>query len=392
MKRECVKENIKFRKIANPPNTRWSGYHDNLVSVLHLKKALQNLAASNENWAEHSFTASEWKLIDGAVQLLKPVRDTIKAWEGEMEPTMHRVVERIYTMHCIIDGFIDNPVNNMCGIGFARELKKQIDSRFPKKGTDNKLRRIANYLAPQFKGIYLEEMDALETTKEEIELEVARIAPELIQTEAQVAPDADEPEVTAPVSPTTKLRNRIQARQQRMYTPNQNERLSTVRREMLRYESFSLSSKAVNILYWWRDHEKVLPCLARLAKHVLTIPASSAKSERVFSTGGNFVTAKRNRVALKKVEDLIKENKAKIEAFKIRGVYDLVNVGSEPFVKISVDEVLANLVIEDENDTDNVEQDHEDYEEEVLFVEDYDSDDDYESEEDANTDEIIDLM
>ena len=40
-----------------------------------------------------------------------------------------------------------------------------------------------------------------------------------------------------------------------------------------------------------------------------------------------------------------KENKAKIEAFKIRGVYDLVNVGSEPFVKISVDEVLANLVI-----------------------------------------------
>ena len=50
------------------------------------------------------------------------------------------------------------------------------------------------------------------------------------------------------------------------------------------------------------------------------------------------------------------------------------------------------MVIEDENDTDNVEQDHEDYEEEVLFVEDYDSDDDYESEEDANTDEIIDLM
>ena len=53
-------------------------------------------------------------------------------------------------------------------------------------------------------------------------------------------------------------------------------------------------------------------------------------------------------------------------------------------------EVLANLVIEDENDTDNVEQDHEDCEEEVLFVVDYDSDDDHESEEDANSDEMID--
>ena len=50
------------------------------------------------------------------------------------------------------------------------------------------------------------------------------------------------------------------------------------------------------------------------------------------------------------------------------------------------------MVIEDENDTDNVEQDHEDCEEEVLFVVDYDSDDDHESEEDANSDEIIDLM
>ena len=35
-----------------------------------------------------------------------------------------------------------------------------------------------------------------------------------------------------------------------------------------------------------------------------------AKSERVFSTGGNFVTTKRNKIAPKIVEDLIliKEN------------------------------------------------------------------------------------
>ena len=76
---ECVKENVIFRKIANPPNTRWSGYYDNLASVLHLKKPLQNLAAQNENWTEFSFTAAEWKLIDGAVRLLKPVRTTVKA-------------------------------------------------------------------------------------------------------------------------------------------------------------------------------------------------------------------------------------------------------------------------------------------------------------------------
>ena len=132
-----------------------------------------------------------------------------------------------------------------------------------------------------------------------------------------------------PVSPTTKLRNRMQARQQRMQTQFQNDQLSAVRREMLRYESFSLPSKNVNILHWWRDHEKVLPCLAKLAKKVLTVPASSSKSERVFSTGGNFVTTKRNKIAPKIVDDLIliKENNLnKIEDFKLKSTYKLKRV------------------------------------------------------------------
>ena len=55
--------------------------------------------------------------------------------------------------------------------------------------------------------------------------------------------------------------------------------------------------------------------LAPLAKRILAIPASSAKSERVFITGGNTVTAKRNRIAPKNVENLIKikENMSKVE-------------------------------------------------------------------------------
>ena len=137
MKQECIKENIKFRKIANPPDTRWSGCYDNLASVLHLRKPLQNLTASNENWDDHKLTAGEWRLLEGAVKLLKPVRDSIKAWEAEIEPTMHRVIERIYSMHCTNDEFVAHPANNMHGKLFARELKKQIEERFPNKGSDN---------------------------------------------------------------------------------------------------------------------------------------------------------------------------------------------------------------------------------------------------------------
>ena len=82
LKQECIKENIKFRKIANPPDTRWSGCYDNLVSALHLRKPLQNLTASNENWDNHNLTAGEWRFLEGAVKLWKPVMNSIKAWDA----------------------------------------------------------------------------------------------------------------------------------------------------------------------------------------------------------------------------------------------------------------------------------------------------------------------
>ena len=71
---------------------------------------------------------------------------------------MHRVVERIYSMHFIIDEFISNLSYSRYGVGFARELKKQIEVRFPDKGRGNKLNRLANYLSPQFKGIHLKKI------------------------------------------------------------------------------------------------------------------------------------------------------------------------------------------------------------------------------------------
>ena len=48
---------------------------------------------------------------------------------------------------------------------------------------------------------------------------------------------------------------------------------------------------------WWKNHEHVYPLIAKLARHYLCIPATSAVSERTFSTAGNIVTAKRSCVA-----------------------------------------------------------------------------------------------
>ena len=52
------------------------------------------------------------------------------------------------------------------------------------------------------------------------------------------------------------------------------DRISPIEKEIMRYESFSLPDKHVDILQWWKTHEKVIPFLSKLAKNVWTVPAS----------------------------------------------------------------------------------------------------------------------
>lgn len=52
-----------------------------------------------------------------------------------------------------------------------------------------------------------------------------------------------------------------------------------------------------DLLKWWKVNELIYPKLARLARSVLCIPASSSSSERVFSAAGR--TIEQRRTALK---------------------------------------------------------------------------------------------
>ncbi|CAN0245584.1 unnamed protein product, partial [Discosporangium mesarthrocarpum] len=55
-----------------------------------------------------------------------------------------------------------------------------------------------------------------------------------------------------------------------------------------------LEASGDDALVWWTKNQHGFPYLARLAVTHLAIPATSATSERVFSTAGNTVTKKRN--------------------------------------------------------------------------------------------------
>ena len=65
--------------------------------------------------------------------------------------------------------------------------------------------------------------------------------------------------------------------------------VSPIEKEVKKFESLPEASKDDDILKWWKFYSEGLPILSSVARAILAIPASSANSERMFSTSRNMV-------------------------------------------------------------------------------------------------------
>ena len=112
--------------------------------------------------------------------------------------------------------------------------------------------------------------------------------------------------------------------------------LTKIQKEMVAYEALEELPSNKARLSWWKDKEQMLPLLAGVAKGILGLPCSSAKSERVYSVGGRNVTKSRVRLKPSKVEHLIVnvENRKKVEDFLQFSSYKLLEEVENAFDKI----------------------------------------------------------
>ncbi|CAB4374518.1 unnamed protein product [Rhizophagus irregularis] len=66
--------------------------------------------------------------------------------------------------------------------------------------------------------------------------------------------------------------------------------------ELNSYFNSTLEPGTINVLEWWKGHESNYPTLAKMARNYLSIPATSAPVERLFSESGNLITPEQNRL------------------------------------------------------------------------------------------------
>lgn len=260
---------------------------------------------------------------------------------------------------------------------------RKIGRRFPNCAASDDIPAIANYIDPAFKGVHIEALGVMQLTKDKIlqrwkYLEGVEVEGQGLDTEeAVVAEDLNE--VEAFEDPTAKLIKARKLSGDAQFGPAG--RKSQLKKEMDFYEG-NVGMADIQTdgdrLGWWKEHESVLPLLSKVAKQVLGIPCSSAKSERVFSTGGIMVSKKRHRLGPQRVENLLvlKENRKLAEEFKQNSCRK-IDTGDDAFKAVvleavngtAISAVFDEVMLGDENTGDEIYSDEEstDDEFEVVF-------------------------
>ena len=78
-----------------------------------------------------------------------------------------------------------------------------------------------------------------------------------------------------------------------------------IRAEFNQYLKEDIETEGVKVLPYWANRQKTFPLLASMARRFLSIPATSAASERVFSNGRRIVSWQRSALKPVSVEQLI---------------------------------------------------------------------------------------
>lgn len=117
---------------------------------------------------------------------------------------------------------------------------------------------------------------------------------------------------TAIIDPRPSTSKSIFANLLDMDTQKNTRSKSSAEIEVTQYIEYPIQSNSkIDLMEWWNAHKNVFPRLFKRFCEFAPIMASACSVERLFSHGGNTLTAKRNRLDPSVLEELVFLNKNK---------------------------------------------------------------------------------
>ena len=290
-------------KLKTDVSTRWNSAYDMLLRYIEMQAAVTASLRAKEMGTSRekdvgSLSDEDYCLAEEAVTCLKPLKDVTTMLCTETSPT-------VSIMMPLYNRLMQNILVPVAGdSNTVKEMKDTMATNlYERYDKQKEMLNITSALDPRFKALPY----ASEDEKRAVFAEVTSMTIHVSEvTGAAATGDAfvGEGAIDAPAAVPGVINDVLGDAYVTVVQAAQPLH-EIVEAEVKRYQAAPTISLQESPLKWWRQNEPNFIHLAKLARCLLGIPATSVPSERVFSTAGDIVTQSRSRLKSKHVDMLI---------------------------------------------------------------------------------------
>ncbi|XP_037124783.1 E3 SUMO-protein ligase ZBED1-like [Syngnathus acus] len=275
--------------------TRWGSRQTMIQRVLEQERAINHVLKDDKKCRHLVPSWQDLDVLEAVNKALSPLQDFTDALSGEQYISVSylKPVLKLFNTSILAEDGKDTQL--------TKDVKNNILADLNEKYSDpvaDDLLDMASLLDPRFRTKYIDE--------EKVERVLSRAVKEIVslmKTERDRFPGAAGSE--AEPDPPTKVKRRktlasFFKRQGGAMTEEE-----SIRNELTIYLQITEVDSDVDPFEWWRCHQTNFPRVAQLARQYLCIPATSAPSERAFSTDGNVVPCHRDALKPDAVDRLV---------------------------------------------------------------------------------------
>lgn len=278
-----------FKTLKNSNSTRWNSTLLMLESVLANQDVVSDCLHLIKRY-DVMLNAEEMQLAKDITAVLKKFAVATDFFQGQKYPTLNTVLLFLTDLKSSLRNYLNDSSSDV--IKKASEiLLSGMDKRFPVTETQV----VAAFLDPS-----MQNLAAINTYLSEKQQSMAEILENLWQKfDLKEPPDAIViPSTSVSVKSKAEHSKQVKLRLSMLELHGHGSQTTEENRllaEITRYKK-TVSEIVEDPLLWWQKQTSEYPQLAVLASVYLSIPATSAPSERVFSGAGLLLTAKRSRL------------------------------------------------------------------------------------------------
>lgn len=293
---------------------RWNSVHDMIERLCEQQLAVCAVLQNQRSllYLEHS--PEEWRLLQDLCEILEPFKDATAYLSADQYPSLSTLGPLLAQIRLKL---VITPADSSTAI---RNVKKAIASDFNTRYKDPDVCMLMNkatLLDPRLKSL-------AHLTEDQQEATANSLVDEIVSCQLQPATTA----VTTASTSENQSTNSSNAVSESSQSTKKcalekllGDTFSTLNAscdssfsvsltdlvvgELTRYKAEPVAELKEKPLEWWRTHHRSYPRLAKMAQKYLSIVATSVPSERLFSTAGIIVSAKRAALDPENVETLL---------------------------------------------------------------------------------------